>query len=306
MNSENNKQGYLEVGDGHSIYFETYGNPKGIDILFIHGGPGGHFTEEDKQFFDPQVFNVIFFDQRGTGRSKPLGDIKNNTTQKLIEDITKLLNHLQVDKVILFGGSWGCTLSLLYSIEHPNKVSTLVLRGIFTASKENRQHFENGGTELFFPKIWKRYAQLVPDDQRTKVSDYYFDKILSSDDETRKKYSYELVRYGLTLSQKDLDDKKLEHSLESIDVVTSAVLQSHYSINNFFIPDNYILDNLENIGNTPTYIVQGRYDMITPPKFAIELVARLQNASLFLVNAGHSAYEADTVSKLTSILDELG
>ncbi len=158
-NLESYQKGFLDVGDGHSLYFELYGNPKGIPVIFLHGGPGSGFSDKDKTFFDKRRYNVLLFDQRGSSKSTPFGSIKNNTTQNLVADINKLLNYLNFDKVYVFGGSWGSTLALVYSIYHPQRVLGLILRGIWLANRYAIDHYIGGGIKEYFPrcmgKVWE-------------------------------------------------------------------------------------------------------------------------------------------------------
>ncbi len=296
---------YLKVDDTHQIYYEHFGNAKGVNVLFLHGGPGLGFSEKDKIFFDPEKFNVVLFDQRGAGRSEPLASIEQNTIHHLIGDITRLLDYFEMKKVILFGGSWGSTLALLYAIEYPNRVEALVLRGVFTASLQSRQHFEKGGTATFFPEVWKRYTRLVPSNQRHRPTDYYFDQILSSDTEVSKKFAYELSYYGMSLSRKKVTAEEIENALANFDYYSEMIIMAYYSTNNFFIPDNYIEENLDKIGSIPVRIVHGRYDMICPPKIAVAVHEGLSNSVLYLVDAGHASREKEIKERLILELNKL-
>ena len=296
---------YLDVGNGHQIYFETFGNPEGINVLFLHGGPGMGFSDFDKRFFDPNVFHVVFFDQRGASRSKPLGCIEHNNTQMLLEDMEKLLDHLGIEKTILFGGSWGSTLSLLFGIKHPSRVSAMILRGVFPATRKSIRFFEEGGAAPFFPQAWNRLRSMVPAEENHKLSDYYFRMMQSSDQEIRKKYAYELALYGAVIGTKGATIQEVEQMLASMDFESKSMIQIHYSKNYFFLPDNYISENLDKIEDISIHIVQGRYDMICPPVYAIEIHERLKNSRLHLLDAGHSSTEPAIHNQLKASLREL-
>ncbi len=301
------KEAFLPVDEHHELYYQQLGNPAGIPVLFIHGGPGGSFTEKDKTFFDPEKFNVVLFEQRGSGRSRSPVPLLHNNTWTLVEDVHKLANHLQLEKPILFGGSWGSTLALLYAISYPEKTRGLILRGVFTASKKERKFFEQGGVASFFPEVWERFASKAPVEEKQQVSDFYYKTILSSKDEVqREQLSYELIRYGFSIYARTNNDIEIDKALADTNHVRKAQILAHYSINNFFLPDQFILNNLNNISNLPIYIVQGRYDMITTPEVAYTLCQKLKNAKLYMVDAGHSPHEDKAKSQLIACLDELG
>jgi proline iminopeptidase len=174
-NVKSYKKGFINVTGGYKLYFELYGNPKGIPVLFLHGGPGAGFSDSDKQFFDKRRYNVVFFDQRGSSRSKPFGSIKKNTTQDLVEDINRVLDYLNFDKIYIFGGSWGSTLALVYAIHNPKRVLGLILRGVFLANKYSLDHYINGGIKEFFPDVWDRFVSIVKKGE--KPADFYLKKI---------------------------------------------------------------------------------------------------------------------------------
>jgi proline iminopeptidase len=273
--------------------------------LFLHGGPGLGFTDQDKRFFDPAIFHVILFDQRGSGRSKPLGSIEHNTTDKLVDDITELLDHLEVEKVILFGGSWGSTLALVYGIRHPHRVTGMVLRGIFPGTETSIRHFTNGGVAPYFPEAWQRFREMVPAEKRGDAAGFYFEMMQSPDEQIRKKYAYEWALFGGSLSKMGLDPGEISEKLEYADFESNSLLEAYYSIHHCFLPDNYIYENADKLGEIPVRIVHGRYDMICPPVFAIELHEPLRNSKLSIVQAGHAASEPAIEEKLKSELKEL-
>ena len=296
------KKGYIEVPDGYKLYFELYGNPKGIPVIFLHGGPGAGFSDSDKQFFDKRRYNVIFFDQRGSSRSKPFGSIKNNTTQDLVKDINRVLDYLDFDQVYVFGGSWGSTLALVYAIHNPKRVQGLILRGIFLANKYSIDHYINGGIKEFFPDVWDRFVKLVKKGE--KPANYYLKKILSKDKTISEKFAYEWAYYEMSFYtiNKISDPDKI---LKTFSYRSLAILEAHYIINKCFLPEDYIIKNINKIKNIKTSIVQGRYDFICPPIQAFRLHSKLNNSKLNIVNAGHSSSDEEIKKALKSELNRI-
>ncbi len=284
------QSGFVEVTNGHSLYYELYGNPKGIPVIFLHGGPGAGFSDKDKQFFNKNRYNVLFFDQRGTSRSTPFGSIENNTTQHLIADINYLLDYFNFDKVYVFGGSWGSTLSLVYAIHNPERVLGLILRGIWLANQYGLDHYINGGIKEFFPDVWERFASLVPKGENP-VS-YYLQQMLCDNKEVSDKYAYEWAYYELSFYtiNKMADPAEL---LDGFSYKSMAILEAHYIHNKCFIEEDFIMKNIDKIAHIPTSIVQGRYDFICSPIQAFRLHSGLKNAKLNITNAGHSSSDAE-------------
>lgn len=296
---------HLTVDSIHQIYIEEHGNPNGVPFLFIHGGPGGNFSKEDLEFFDLSTIRLIIYNQRGSGKSIPAGEIKNNTTEDLIQDILKILSHFKIEKTYLFGGSWGSTLALLFAISHPEKVFAMVLRGVFLGTKEDRSFFEDGDTKNFNPDAWNRYITPVPQDQRDDVSGYYYNQILDKHSPFRHMLSYELALYGLLLSKKFITKKQAIDILGSEDVLDECTIFSHYSINDFFISDQYIINQIEKISHIPIEIVQGAFDLITPPFAAKKLSDAHSNATIILADSGHSAHELETKKHLKMAVNKV-
>jgi len=301
-NDQAYEQGYFDVSNDHSLYFELYGNPRGIPVLFLHGGPGAGFSDKDKKFFNKRRYNVIFFDQRGTSRSKPFGSVENNTTQDLIGDINKILDDLGFDKVYVFGGSWGSTLALVYAIHSPERVLGLVLRGIWLANKYALEHYINGGIKEFFPDVWDRFAKLVPEGENPV--NYYLDQMLSSDQKVSDKYAYEWAYYEMSFYtiNKIADPKD---SLNTLSFKSMAILEAYYIKNNCFIPEDYIMNNIDKIAHIKTAIVQGRYDFICPPNQAFRLHSKLSDSKLNIMNAGHSSSDIENKKALISELKRI-
>lgn len=301
-NVKSYKNGFINVSDGHKLYFELYGNPKGIPVLFLHGGPGAGFSDKDKQFFDKRRYNVIFFDQRGSSRSKPFGSIKKNTTQYLVNDINKILDYLNFDKVYIFGGSWGSTLALVYAINNPKRVRGLILRGIFLANKYSFEHYINGGIKEFFPDVWKRFVKPVKKGENP--ANYYLKRILSKNKKISEKFAYEWAYYEMsfyTINKISNPDK----ILKTFSYRSLAILEAHYIINKCFLPEDYIIKNINKIKHIKTSIVQGRYDFICPPIQAFRLHSKLNSSKLNIVSAGHSSSDEEIKKALKTELKRI-
>ncbi len=295
-NNNSYQSGYIDVKDGHSLYYELYGNPRGIPVLFLHGGPGAGFSDADKQFFNKRRYNVLFFDQRGASRSRPFGSIENNTTQNLLEDIDYILDYLKFDKVYVFGGSWGSSLSLVYAIHNPQRVLGLIVRGIWLANRYGLDHYMKGGIKEFFPDVWQRFKKLVPEGE--DPVDYYLGKMLSDDMAESDKYAYEWAYYELSFYtiNKIGDPAEL---LEKFSYKSMAILEAHYINNDCFLEEDFIMRNIGKIENIDTSIVHGRYDFICPPAQAFRLHSGLKRSKLNITNAGHSS--SDYENKMTLI-----
>lgn len=295
-------EGHLPVGDGHRLYYERYGKPGGLPVLFVHGGPGAGFSEDDKGFFDPETFDVLLFEQRGSGRSEPFASLEANTTDHLVDDMERLLDAFSWDDVILFGGSWGSTLSLVFAIRHPRRVRAMALRGIFLADAAAIQHFVGGGAGAFFPEVWDRFVAPVPEEERHDVAKFYLERMLNGAEEERERFTYEWARYELSLLKLDWEATDLEEMLEHYNYRSLAPLEAHFTANDFFLPDGYILEHLDHLPDVPVSIVHGRYDVLCPPRPAYELHGRIEGSVLHFVRAGHSSGE-EAIRK--ALIDEL-
>lgn len=281
----------LQVDQSHAIHYEVHGNMEGNTFLFIHGGPGLGTDERCLEFFDLKTSNVILFDQRGCGKSTPLRHLKNNTTQHLVDDIHRILDHLNIDKVYLFGGSWGSTLALLFSIQYPQKVCGVVLRGLFTATSKERRHFETGGTEMNYPSAWKRFLSVVPTKYHQVPFKYYFEQILGGDFSNQEKHAFEYSLYGYVVAQSNRESIDFEAVLRDGDYLTKSLLGAHYAWNDFFIPDHFIDHNMHKIRHLPIKLIQGIQDEITTHAHAISFCSKHKNVELISVPGGHSAHD---------------
>lgn len=294
------KRGYLKVSKIHRLYYELCGNPKGKPVLFLHGGPGAGFSERDKRFFNPKTYNVILFDQRGSGRSRPFASLKENTTFDLVEDIKKLLEFLKIKKVFIFGGSWGSTLALVYAIKYPKTVSGMLLRGIFLSSKDDINHYAKGGIKNFFPDVWSRFINLVPKKYRNDPVSYYLEQMTSKNKKIREKYAFEWAYYEMSILKLDTNHKEILKGLKQFSYKSLAPLEAYYIKNNCFLPNDYILNNCYKISKLPISIVHGRYDFVCPVTNAYQLHKKLKNSRLYIVCAGHSSSEREINKRLIS------
>lgn len=299
------QQGYHTVSNGHQLYYEVFGNPDGIPLVFLHGGPGIGFSDADKKMFDVEKFRLLFFEQRGASRSKPYGSIENNTTDLLIADINALTNRFQFDKFVVFGGSWGSTLALVYAIRNPNRVLKLIVRGIFLANKEAINYYINGGVKLFFPEVWGRFKAMVPKNISQEIAVYYYNMMCSKDEKIAKKFATEWARYEIAIYKMELTESQVNEILKTIPTVSLAKLEAHYMANNCFLTEDYILNNTAILKDIPITIIQGRYDVICPPIFAYKLHQKLQNSTLSIVHAGHAASEPAIYKALVTVLNDL-
>ncbi len=295
------KKGRVKVTHGHQLYYELYGNPKGRPVVFLHGGPGAGFSETDKRFFDPKVWNVLIFDQRGSGNSTPFASIKNNTTWDLVKDIKYLIDKFNFGKPVIFGGSWGSTLALVYAISYPETVSGLILRGVYLSTQLENKHYVGGGVRNFFPEAWERFMNLVPKKFRRHPEAYYFKQMQSKDEKVREKYTYEWSFYELSLLKLKMTTKQVEGYMKTFSYQSMSPLEAYYIANGCFLEENFILKNIGKIQHIPTVIVHGRYDFICPPISARSLHQKLKNSELHLVVAGHSSSEKAIEKKLIEV-----
>ncbi len=298
------KTGYFLVGNNHQLYYELLGNPNGLPVVSLHGGPGAGFQQKDRDYFDAKKFHVLLFDQRGSNHSKPLALTKNNNTWALVDDTIKLMDFARFKKAIFMGGSWGSTLALVFAIKHPKRVSALLLRGVFLANRLARKHFYFGGVQHFFPEEHERFYSNIPKKYRNQPEKYYFKKIVSKNRRTSKKHLQAWVQFEdsfLALESKKLTAARLNKKWAK----SFATLASYYSLKNFFLPENYILKNTQKIKKIPCTIIQGRYDIVCPPIQAHLLHKALPKSKLVYTIAGHSGHELTTKKAIVQALNQL-
>ncbi|MCH9633224.1 MAG: Proline iminopeptidase [Chlamydiae bacterium] len=298
--------GYLEVSDVHKIFYEQYGNPNGEPVIVVHGGPGVGCPSSYSRFFDPSFYNIILFDQRGARQSKPFAQMQQNNTQLLIEDMEALRKHLKVDQWILFGGSWGSTLSLAYGQAHPEYCKGFVLRGIFLGRKEDANHLIYG-MKQFYPEVWQEFANFIPEDERSDLVDAYYRRVMDPNPDIHISAARAFMKYDLHCATLTPNNLKLNEALEN-DILVLGVARAffHYATHNFFLEENQLLKNMDKIKHLPATIVHGRYDLICEPQCAFALHQAWPNSQLYFTeNSGHSVDEKATAEALTSTMDLL-
>jgi proline iminopeptidase len=284
-------KGYVRVSGGHRLYYERCGNKNGVPAVFLHGGPGTGFVEKHKALFDFKLFDVLFFDQRGAGRSRPFGATRQNTTWHLVDDITFLLDKFGIEKAVVYGGSWGSTLALVYAIAHPERVAGLVLRGIFLANPAGTKYYLGGGVAAFAPEAWERFVAMVPPRHRQDIAGYYRKKMVTGPAATRRKFCYEWSYYEISLVALKIDPAQIKSMLSEYSFQSLAILESHYITRDCFLTPNFILRNAHKLSSMPVSIVHGRYDLICRPIEAWQLHKKIRGSTLHMVVAGHSASE---------------
>lgn len=303
------KSGHLDVGDGHTIYYEEWGNKNAPLTMYLHGGPGGGFSDSNKLLFNPEVHHVIFHDQRGAGRSLPFAQTNANTTQKLIDDIELLRNHFKAEKVYVAGGSWGSALSLLYTLAHPDRVKRLVIWGVYLVRQFENDWINEGHAKNTFPEAWERFIAFVPKENRKsgdEIMKYFAGKIRSNDQAEAKKHADEWTLWEYTHCSIKHDTLGIETEVLGRDNKAVATLETHYFLNKCFVPENYILDNIGKISHIPCYVVQGRFDMCTPPVSAVDLKkAYGKNLTLQFTNAGHLRSDAENIVAIRAAVNTL-
>lgn len=302
------KSGHLNVGDGHKIYWEDWGNPDAFPTMFFHGGPGGGFHDGHKMLFNPDEHRVIFFDQRGAGKSTPFASTAGNTTQKLIEDTEKLRNHLNIEKMNLSGGSWGSTMALIYAISYPSRVRAMVIWGVYLARQFENDLLTTGYARYNYPEAWERFIALVPEKSRktgNSITQYYADKINSEEKNEAVKYADEWSLWETSLLSLSYDKRKTEQdTLGDENNLAIARLETHYFLNGCFIPEGYILDEIGKIQHLPCYVVQGRFDNCTPPISAYQLSkAYGSKLTLQFVNSGHKRTDPELLAALRAAVN---
>lgn len=293
------KQHQLAVDDLHTLYIEESGNAQGIPVLFIHGGPGGGTSGTHRKFFDPEKYRIILFDQRGCGQSTPHAELTDNTTQNLISDIEQIREHLNIDQWLLFGGSWGSTLSLLYAESHPERVSGMILRGIFLCRKRDIHWFYQEGASAIFPDYWQEYQKVIPPQERGDMLQAYHKRLTSENDIARMSAAKAWSIWEGRCSTLNPNNDVVDHFGAPHIALAMARIEAHYFINNAFIDTNQIIRDAHKIQHIPTVIVHGRYDMVCPIEQAFALQQVLPQAELHIVrDAGHSAFEPGITDNL--------
>jgi len=292
--------GWLSVGDGHEIYYEESGNPTGKPCLFVHGGPGGGASPAARQFFDPDKYRIVLFDQRGCGRSKPHASIEANTTWHLIDDIELIRQTMGIDRWLVFGGSWGSTLSLAYAQSHPERVTELVLRGIFLLRAQELQWFYQHGASELYPDAWQHYLAPIPDAERHDLISAFHSRLTSEDPEVRLSAARAWSVWEASTSFLIQNEDFMAQLDEPEAALAMARIECHYFVNGgFFESPNQLIEAVDRIRHIPCVIVQGRYDVVCPPTTAWDLHRAWPEADFKLItNAGHSAFDPANTAAL--------
>ena len=294
---------YLEVSAKHKIFVEESGNPNGKPVIFLHGGPGGGIESIYRQYFNPQLWRIILWDQRGCGKSIPHAELDENTTWDLVSDIEKIRNYLSIKRWVVFGGSWGSTLSLSYAIHHPENCKGLILRGIFLLRKFEIEWFYQKGCSYIYPDEWENYKSVIPKSEQDNFVKAYYKRLTSNNKKIRSQAAKQWAKWEASTS-KLIPNKMSLHHFDDIKVAEAfSRIECHYFINNgFFEYDGWLLDNLAVLDNIPISIVQGRYDVVCPMKSAWDLHKKIPHSKLFIIpDAGHSMLEKGIKKKLLEL-----
>jgi proline iminopeptidase len=290
--------GYLQVDDVHSIYWEQSGNPEGAPVVFLHGGPGAGASPVHRRFFDPANYRIVIFDQRGAGRSRPLGETRNNTTDLLITDMEVLRRKLGIERWHVFGGSWGSTLALAYAQAHGDRTISLVIRGIFLMRQPEINWFLYGMRKIF-PEAWARFVGYLPEGERDDLLEAYYRRLINPDPAIHIPAARAWSLYEGSCSTLIPNPDTLALAGSDEHAVGLARLEAHYFRNNLFDTESFLLDRLDRIRHIPTVIVQGRYDIVCPIETADEVHRAWPQARYVVVgDAGHSAMEPGIRSAL--------
>ena len=292
----------MTVTDGHKLYVQAWGNPAAkTTFVFLHGGPGSGCHDGHKELFNPRKHKVVFFDQRGAGRSLPYGSLEQNNTQALIEDLDTITKRLSLKTFVLVGGSWGSTLALAYGLQYPEKVSAMVLRGLFTGSQQEINFVDKGHFKDFYPEVWEAFVARTPKSHQQNPAAYHAPRVLGKNEKAAKESAYAYSELESSLIS--LDDRHTPEDFETFDPAGSKI-EIHYLENRCFMQDNYILDNVHKL-TMPIWLVQGRYDAICPPSTAFALSKLIPKNTLIWTIAGHSGSDRGNADAVRSIVSGL-
>jgi proline iminopeptidase len=295
---------HLPVSDLHTLYIEEVGNPKGLPVIFLHGGPGIGVLPAYRKFFDPQLFRVILFSQRGANPSTPAGEVHENDTWNLVEDIETIRKHFGIKRWIVFGGSWGSTLALAYAVEHPQATAALVLRGIFLGLNWEMDWLYKEGVSHVFPEAWRDFIDLIPEFEREDIVSAYYKRIFDPSPAIHLPAAWNWVTWEDKIGTL-LPAKPTPFTDET--ALSMARIECHYMLNRlFFDTDDYLLRQVHKLSAIPCHIIQGRYDMICPAESAFTLAKELPQAVMHLVlDAGHASGEPGITSELIAAMLDL-
>ena len=289
----------LDVGDGHSLYLEESGNPDGVPVAVVHGGPGAGGSAASRRFFDAERFRIVLFDQRGSGRSTPFASLENNTTEHLIEDMERIRAFLGIDRWLLFGGSWGATLSLLYAQRYPQPVLGMILRGVFLCRSADIRWFLDEGASRVFPDYWEDFVELIPPEERQDLIGAYHRRLVGDNELQRLQAARAWSIWEGRCATLHPSPTVVEQFGQTHLATSLARIECHYFLNGGFIAENQIMANVDRLREIPARLIHGRYDMICPLENAMTLSDAWPEADLSIVrDAGHAASEPPIVDAL--------
>jgi proline iminopeptidase len=297
---------FLETACKHRIYIEESGNPNGIPVIFLHGGPCSGTKPEHRRFFNPEKYRIVLMDQRGCGLSLPFGGLEHNTTQDLINDIELLRQQLAIEKWLLFGGSWGAALALLYAQHYPENVSGMIIRGVFLARSEDLNWFLKDGARRIYPEQWQKLCESIPESLRDNLLQGLCAGLWGVDELTKRRVAREWSAWGaqVSLAQDYLPNPEAEHVTEKM--VKQVMMELHYAKHHYFLSDNQILQNCHLLQAIPTIIIHGRYDLVCPMEAAVALHKALPRAEYHVLpNAGHVAKHVEMIDALVTATDNM-
>lgn len=291
----------LDTGDGHVLYVEECGNPDGIPVIFLHGGPGSGISAMHRRMFNPDRYHAILFDQRGCGQSRPFASTEHNSTDHLVADIEQIRTHLGIDNWIVFGGSWGATLSLVYGIRHPDRCRGFVLRGVFLGTRPEINWFLYD-MRRFYPEAWERFSQFIPEDERHDLLGAYWRRLSDRDQSIALTAAEQWSAYENSCATLKAEMRNGGGRM----ALSLARMEAYYFVNDCFLPPDYILTHIDRLKGKRAYIIQGRHDVICPPFSANALASKWPSAKMTMIDdAGHSAFEPGILASILQALDDM-
>ncbi len=295
---------FLETGSKHAVYVELSGNPGGIPVVFLHGGPCSGTKSDHRRFFNPELYRIILFDQRGCGLSLPFGELENNTTQDLIDDMERIRQQLAIAQWLVFGGSWGGALALLYAQQHQDKVMGLIIRGVFLVRQQDLDWFAKDGAGKIYPEQWQRLLESIPEQGRDNLVSGLCDALWGEDEVAQRRAAKEWMAWGgqVALGNDYQPSPKGEHVTEKM--IKQVRMELHYAKHRYFLEENQLLDNCDGLAEIPTIIIHGRYDFVCPMEAGYSLHKALPKAEyIVLPNAGHVAQGEEMINALVTATD---
>jgi proline iminopeptidase len=296
----------LDTNSQHSIYYEQAGNKSGIPVIFLHGGPGSGCSENHRRYFNPDKYRIILFDQRGCNRSSPNGFVENNSTQELLDDIDSIRKELNIEQWLLFGGSWGATLALLYAEQFPQNVSGIILRGTFLARQCDFDWFAKSGVNKIFPDYWQEFISYFKEDEIKRPVHILHERVFSTDKQTQLAAAKTWALWAGRIVTHSLVENYVLEIEDEDKLINEVRIEMHYAINKYFIEENQILENIANIPGVPVTIIHGRKDLTCLPESSWAVHQALPSSKFVLVpDAGHLASEVSMIDALISATDEM-